>query len=164
MVSFPPSYNTLRRSLAAAGWSALHHAGLLSPPTLVSYLLNHGSSPLALTRRGLTPLDILTAHSLIPGREAVAFLIEEAMREHGWSGGRMEQRRRREDERVRRQVKRMALMQDVGRVLGLHDHWWGDDPEEEEEEEDDTDEEEEEDGPMDMAYVCTVLCQSYFTL
>lgn len=108
-----------------AGWSPLHHAGLLSPPTLVSFLLKHGASPLALTRRGLTPLDIITAHSLIPGREAVAFLIEEAMREQGWSGGRMALRRRQEDERARRRGKRRELKQDVGKVLGLENHWWG---------------------------------------
>lgn len=91
----------------------------------MSFLLKHSASPLALTRRGLTPLDILTAHSLIPGREAVAFLIEEAMREQGWSGGRMALRRRQEDERARRRGKRKALKQDVGRVLGLEGNWWG---------------------------------------
>ncbi|KAF8587324.1 hypothetical protein K439DRAFT_1652322 [Ramaria rubella] len=137
-----------------AGWTALHHAGLLSPPTLVSFLLTHGSSPLTLTRRGLTPLDILTAHSLIPGRESVALLLEEAMRESGWSGGRMELRRRREDERTRRQDKRLAVKRHIGHVLGLNDHWWGDDrdDEDESEEEADADDDQDADGPLDMSY------------
>ena len=78
----------------SAGWTPLHYASLLSPPTLVSYLLTHGSAPLTVTRRQLTALDIVTAHSTVPGREDVALLLEEAMREAGWKGGRMEEQRR----------------------------------------------------------------------
>ncbi|CDO73489.1 hypothetical protein BN946_scf185013.g124 [Trametes cinnabarina] len=110
-----------------AGWTPLHYASLLSPPTLVSYLLTHGSSPLALTRRRLTPLDIVTAHSTLPGREDVALLLEEAMREAGWKGGRMEEQRRSLEKRMRRLGKRRRIQEEVERVLGINPKWWGED-------------------------------------
>ncbi|KAI0673406.1 DIL domain-containing protein [Trametes maxima] len=109
-----------------AGWTALHYASLLSPPTLVSYLLTHGSSPLALTRRNLTPLDIVTAHSTVPGREDVAFLLEEAMREVGWKGGRMEEQRRSLEKRMRRIGRRRHVQEEIEKTLGIHSRWWGD--------------------------------------
>ncbi|KAI0660350.1 DIL domain-containing protein [Cubamyces menziesii] len=110
-----------------AGWTPLHYASLLSPPTLVSYLLTHGSSPLALTRRRLTPLDIVTAHSTLPGREDVAFLLEEAMREAGWKGGRMEEQRRSLEKRMRRLGKRRQIQAEIEKALGIEPKWWGDD-------------------------------------
>ncbi|KAI0721376.1 DIL domain-containing protein [Cerioporus squamosus] len=109
-----------------AGWTPLHYASLLSPPTLVSFLLTHGSSPLALTRRNLTALDIVTAHSTVPGREDVALLLEEAMREAGWKGGRMEEQRRIFEKRMRRLGKRRNVQEDIERVLGISPRWWGD--------------------------------------
>lgn len=109
-----------------AGWTPLHYAALLSPPTLVSFLVTHGSSPLALTRRGLTPLDIVTAHSTVPGREDVAFLLEEAMREAGWKGGRMEDQRRSLEKRMRRLGKRRYVQEEVEKLLGISPKWWGD--------------------------------------
>ncbi|EIW64338.1 uncharacterized protein TRAVEDRAFT_68170 [Trametes versicolor FP-101664 SS1] len=109
-----------------AGWTPLHYAALLSPPTLVSFLVTHGSSPLALTRRGLTPLDIVTAHSTVPGREDVAFLLEEAMREAGWKGGRMEDQRRSLEKRMRRLGKRRYVQESVEKLLGISPKWWGD--------------------------------------
>ena len=60
----------------------------------MSHLLTHGCSPFTQTRRHLTALDIVTAHSILPGREDVRLLLEEAMREQGWTGGRMEERRK----------------------------------------------------------------------
>ncbi|TBU34643.1 DIL domain-containing protein [Dichomitus squalens] len=110
----------------SAGWTPLHYASLLSPPTLVSYLLTHGSSPLAVTRRGLTALDIVTAHSTVPGREDVALLLEEAMREAGWQGGRMEEQRRILEKRMRRLGKRRHVQEDIEKVLGVNPKWWGD--------------------------------------
>ncbi|KAI9060570.1 ankyrin [Trametes sanguinea] len=110
-----------------AGWTPLHYASLLSPPTLVSYLLTHGSSPLALTRRRLTPLDIVTAHSTLPGREDVALLLEEAMREAGWKGGRMEEQRRSLEKRMRRLGKRRHVQEEIEKTLGINPRWWGDD-------------------------------------
>ncbi|KAH9974958.1 hypothetical protein BGW80DRAFT_1457911 [Lactifluus volemus] len=83
-----------------AGWTALHHAALMSPPTLVSFLLTHGCSPFSQTRLGLTPLDIVTAHSTMPGRQDVSILLGEAMRGEGWTGGRMEEQRRQEERRL----------------------------------------------------------------
>lgn len=132
-----------------AGWSPLHYASLMSPPTLVSHLLTHGASPFALTRRKLTALDIVTAHSTVPGREDVALLLEEAMREEGWKGGRMEEQRRLAEKRLRRLGKRKNVQSDIEEVLGISSRWWGDnDPEltfdwlDEEDEEDEEDEDE----------------------
>ncbi|KAI0830583.1 DIL domain-containing protein [Trametes gibbosa] len=128
-----------------SGWTPLHYAALLSPPTLVSYLVTHGSSPLALTRRRLTPLDIVTAHSTVPGREDVAFLLEEAMREAGWKGGRMEEQRRSLEKRMRRLGRRRHFQEEIEKSLGIPQKWWG--------EEDvytvESDEEVDEDAPPD---------------
>ncbi|KAJ7169799.1 DIL domain-containing protein [Mycena filopes] len=110
-----------------AGWTPLHHAALLSPPTLISHLMTHGCSPFAVTRRNLTPLDIVTAHSIIPGRDDVALLLEEAMRGEGWTGGKMELRRRLLDERRRRREKQRAIRDTIGRTLGVDSRWWGND-------------------------------------
>ncbi|KAI0307888.1 DIL domain-containing protein [Multifurca ochricompacta] len=110
-----------------AGWTALHHAALMSPPTLVSFLLTHGCSPFSETRRGLTPLDIVTAHSTMPGRQDIALLLGEAMRGEGWTGGRMEEQRRQLDLRVARKRKRERIRQDVEKVLSVAPQWWGDD-------------------------------------
>lgn len=109
-----------------AGWTPLHYAALLAPPTLVSHLLTHGSSPLCRTRRGLTALDIVSAHSIVPGREDVALLLEEAMREHGWTGGRMEEHRRSLEQRARRMGKRKSMQDDIVKILGISSKWWGD--------------------------------------
>ena len=108
-----------------AGWTPLHHAALLSPPTLISYLMTHDCSPFDVTRRNLTALDIVTAHSLLPGREDVALLLEEAMRGEGWSGGRMEDRRRLLEERMKRRQTQRNVRNDVGSVLGVNPVWWG---------------------------------------
>ncbi|KAK0245580.1 DIL domain-containing protein [Armillaria nabsnona] len=107
-----------------SGWTPLHHAVLLSPPTLVSHLMTHGCSPFDVTRRNLTPLDIITAHSIMPGREDVALLLEEAMRGEGWTGGRMEKNRHLFDERAKCKGKQKHVQEDVGRVLGVHSKWW----------------------------------------
>ncbi len=110
--------------LFQGGWTPLHHAVLLSPPTLVSHLMTHGCSPFDVTRRNLTPLDIITAHSIMPGRDDVALLLEEAMRGEGWTGGRMEENRHLFDERAKRKGKQKHVQEDVGRVLGVHSKWW----------------------------------------
>ncbi|KXN83841.1 Dilute domain-containing protein C25B8.08 [Leucoagaricus sp. SymC.cos] len=112
-----------------AGWTPLHHAALLSPPTLISYLMTHGCSPFALTKRKLTPLDIVTAHSIVPGREDVALLLEEAMRSEGWEGSRMDQRRRMAEQQQKRRGRRKALRADVAKVLSIHPGWWEPEPE-----------------------------------
>lgn len=112
-----------------AGWTPLHHAALLSPPTLVSYLMTHGGSPFALTKRNLTPLDIVTAHSIVPGREDVALLLGEAMRSQGYEGSRMDQKRRLVDQQQKRRGKRKEMRQDIATVLGIHPRWWGPEPE-----------------------------------
>ncbi|KII93884.1 hypothetical protein PLICRDRAFT_49881 [Plicaturopsis crispa FD-325 SS-3] len=133
-----------------SGWTPLHHAALLSPPTLISYLMTHGANLFAETRRKLTALDIVTAHSILPGREDIALLLEEAMRGEGWSGGRMEERRRVVDERIKRKTRQKTVREDVGKVLDVSPKWWGNvdsemffadsDSDSDEEDEGDTDE------------------------
>ncbi|KAF8846301.1 hypothetical protein BDN67DRAFT_891056 [Paxillus ammoniavirescens] len=112
-----------------AGWTPLHHAAMLAPPTLVSHLMTHGCSPLSVTKRQLTPLDIVTAHTLLPGREDIALLLEESMRGEGWTGGRMEQRRRALDEQLKRKDRQKDLHDSVAKILDVHAQWWGDDSE-----------------------------------
>ncbi|KAI6162119.1 DIL domain-containing protein [Pisolithus thermaeus] len=109
-----------------AGWTPLHHAALLAPPTLVSHLMTHGCSPFSMTHRQLTPLDIVSAHTLLPGREDIAILLEEAMRSEGWSGGRMEQRRRALDERIKRRDRRKGTCQNIAKIIEVPPQWWGD--------------------------------------
>ncbi|KAF8971413.1 DIL domain-containing protein [Flammula alnicola] len=125
-----------------AGWTPLHYSAILSPPTLVSYLMTHGCSPFAVTERKLTPLDIVTAHSILPGKEDVALLLEESMRGQGWTGGRMEERRKLFEQRVKKKGKRKEVREDVGKVLGVSPDWWSKDSEPSESD-DDSDEEEE---------------------
>ncbi|KAJ3826182.1 DIL domain-containing protein [Lentinula raphanica] len=106
------------------GWTPLHYAALLSPPTLVSHLMTHGCSPFDITRRKLTPLDVVSAHSILPGRNDVALLIEEAMRGEGWTGGRLEEKRRILEERMKRKGKQQSIRDDVGKALDIHPRWW----------------------------------------
>nr|GAT44119.1 predicted protein [Mycena chlorophos] len=108
-----------------AGWTPLHHAALLSPPTLISYLMTHGCSVFTVTRRNLTPLDIVSAHSILPGREDVALLLEEAMRGEGWTGGKLEEKRRLSDEKRKRLDRQHIIQEGVQKALGLDTRWWG---------------------------------------
>ncbi|KAF8140333.1 DIL domain-containing protein [Boletus edulis] len=107
------------------GWTPLHHAAILAPPSLVSYLMTHGCSPFSVTKRQLTPLDIVTAHTLLPGREDIALLLEESMRVEGWTGGRMEQRRRALDEQLKRRDRQKDLFNSVSKILDIPAQWWG---------------------------------------
>lgn len=107
-----------------AGWTPLHHAALLAPPTLVSYLMTHGCSIFDVTERNLTPLDIISAHSVLPGREDVAMLLEEAMRGEGWTGSRMEMKRSSRERLSKRKGKQKAIRDDVSRLLGINPRWW----------------------------------------
>ncbi|EKM83522.1 hypothetical protein AGABI1DRAFT_117026 [Agaricus bisporus var. burnettii JB137-S8] len=129
-----------------AGWTPLHYAALLSPPTLISFLMTHGCSVFALTKRNLTPLHIVTAHSTLPGREDVALLLEESMRSQGWEGGKIDQRRRMVEQQQKRRGKQMQLRQDVATLLGVHSSWWG---QESTSPAPDEDEGEDEDGDVD---------------
>ena len=104
----------------------MHHAALMAPPTLVSHLLTRGSSPFAVTRRNLTALDIVTAHSLLPGREDVRLLLEEAMREKGWTGGRMEEKRRLQERLEQKTQQERTLRDRLTKILDIDYRWWGD--------------------------------------
>jgi len=110
--------------LCVAGWTPLHHAALLAPPTLISYLLTHGCSPHTLTRRNLTALDIVTAHTVIPGREDVSLFLEEAMRSVGWQSSKMAQQRRDQERRTVMNGNEKTFKMDISRSLDLNPHWW----------------------------------------
>ncbi|KAF9535373.1 DIL domain-containing protein [Crepidotus variabilis] len=129
-----------------AGWTPLHYAALLAPPTLVSYLMTHGCSPFDQTERKLTPLDVVTAHSIVPGREDVALLLEEAMRSQGWTGGHMEEKRRSLELRMKKKGKRKEIREDLGKVLELNPDWWKKDTEFSDDESDSEDEEDADDS------------------
>lgn len=89
--------------------------------------MTHGCSPFSITRRNLTPLDVVTAHSVLPGRDDIALLLEEAMRGEGWTGGRMEQKRRHSEQRAKKKGRQKAIQDDISKVLGVSSTWW--DPE-----------------------------------
>ena len=102
--------------------------------------MTHGCSPFAATRRNLTPLDIVTAHSVLPGRHDVALLLEEAMRGEGWTGGRMEHKRRISEQRVKRKGKQKEVRDDISKAFGLNPTWWGPDSDSDSSDYDDEDE------------------------
>ncbi|KAG8984303.1 hypothetical protein FRB90_005414 [Tulasnella sp. 427] len=115
----------------SAGWTPLHFAALHAPPTLISYLLTHGASPLSKSNRGLTPLDVITAYEEMPTRADIAFLLEQAMRERGWYGSEIDRRRerkkRRKEMREQKRRRRREEWGQIGQVLSLQDEWWGED-------------------------------------
>ncbi|KAG8931066.1 hypothetical protein FRC01_001883 [Tulasnella sp. 417] len=136
-----------------AGWTPLHFAALHAPPTLISYLLTHGASPLSKSHRGLTPLDVITAYEEMPTRADIAFLLDQAMRECGWFGNEIDRRRerkkRRKEMREQKGRRRRAEWGQIGHVLSLPEEWWGKDHDDaasiESESESDSDEEESDD-------------------
>lgn len=124
-----------------AGWSPLHYGALASPATLVSYLMTHGckpvffchicliiksspGSPFSRTRRNLTPLDIVTGHTVLPGREDVALILSESMRSEGWPGSRMERSRKDLEERNKKRQKLQHQRDSVAKTLGVEQRWW----------------------------------------
>ena len=97
----------------------------------------------------LTALDIVTAHSTLPGKDDVALLLEEAMRGQGWTGGRLEQKRRLFDQRLKRKGKRKAIREDIGKVLEISSDWWGKGLDSEESDSDDDEDNDEDDTDLD---------------
>ncbi|KAH7340418.1 DIL domain-containing protein [Rhizoctonia solani] len=110
------------------GWTPLHYAAIHAPPTLVLYLSTHGCSPLSKSMKGLTPLDIITGHDVIPGREDVALVLQESMKASGWTGSARNQIRemkiQEETARSVRRAQRRKEWTEIGRLLGLADQWW----------------------------------------
>jgi len=51
-------------------------------------------------------------------------LLEESMRTQGWTGGRMEERRRILEQRMKKKGKRKEIREDVGKILGIDPDWW----------------------------------------
>jgi len=143
-----------------AGWTPLHYAALLSPPTLVSHLMTNGCSPFAVTRRNITPLDVVTAHSILPGRDDVALLLEESMRGEGWTGGRMEQKRRLSEQRMKRKERKKEARDGINKVLGINPAWWGLDSDSDSS--DSGSDDEEEDVGVEVSAL-TLMSRSYLT-
>src|SRR5258708_1710187 len=110
------------------GWTPLHYAALCAPPTLILYLIRNGASPLAETKKSLTPLDLIASYDPIPERQDAALILREAMRERGWVGGPIDLRRqKRENQRKTRQdklKKRFGEWNRIGHLLGINKHWW----------------------------------------
>lgn len=96
-----------------------------------------------MTRRNLTAFDLVSASATLPGREDVALLLEEAMREQGWTGGRMEERRRLAEKRLVLLGKQKDVQDDLNKSLSIDPRWWGADIESIQPEPWDEDEEEE---------------------
>ncbi|KAG8833767.1 hypothetical protein FRC17_010140 [Serendipita sp. 399] len=126
-----------------SGWTPLHHAALFAPTSLISHLISRNASTLALSRRKLTPLDVITAYENVPGREDAIIMLREAMRnaltyeekekllQQGWRGDeRREIERRRQERKEKRQHRRKRLNEDVTAVLeeelGQSSWCWGD--------------------------------------
>jgi hypothetical protein len=62
-----------REGADRSGWTPLHLAALISTPPLISFLLNRGACPHALTNRGLTSLDLVSG---MPDRTDIAVFLE----------------------------------------------------------------------------------------
>lgn len=103
-----------------------------------------------MTRRQLTPLDIVTAHTLLPGREDIALLLEEAMLGEGWTGGRVEQRRRALDERLKWKCRQQEIHESIAKIIEVPTQWWGDSDSDASHSESDDDSD---DDPDDEIYV-----------
>lgn len=86
--------------------------------------MTHGCSPFTVTRRNLTPLDVVTAHSILPGRDDVALLLEESMRGEGWIGGRMEHKRRLSEQRMKRKERKKEMRAGINKVFNVNPAWW----------------------------------------
>lgn len=86
--------------------------------------MTHGCSPFTVTRRNLTPLDVVTAHSILPGRDDVALLLEESMRGEGWTGGRMEQKRRLSEQRMKREERKKEVRDGINKAFNVNPAWW----------------------------------------
>jgi hypothetical protein len=61
----------------------------------------------------------------MPGREDVALLLEEAMRGDGWTGGKMEQKRKVLEERIKQKSKQKSVRDHVAKTWSVDQRWWG---------------------------------------
>lgn len=147
-------------NVVVAGWTPLHYAAIFAPPTLISYLMTHGCSLFSTTERNLTPLDIVTAHSILPGKEDVVLLLEESMRSQGWTGGIIEEKRRRLELLSKRKSRRKQLREDISRILDIDPSWWKRGTDLAEDTDEDSDVEDEAD---DSVFVSTLLTVHTYT-
>lgn len=109
-------------------------------------MLSHGASPLALSRRKLTPLDVITAYEDVPGRAGAITLLREAMRatmtyeekqrmiQLGWRGDERREMEKRKQEKAELRRHRKArlkeevisiLEEELGNTQGKADVSWG---------------------------------------
>ena len=72
----------------------------------------------------MTALDLITAYSVIPGREDVALFLEEAMRGEGWQSSKMATQRRDILEKSKQEDKQRSEREAVNRILDLRSDWW----------------------------------------
>lgn len=73
----------------------------------------------------MTALDIVTAYSVIPGREDVALFLGEAMRGEGWQDNKLSLKRHTLNEKLKHSERRQADRLAIQRILDLDGQWWG---------------------------------------
>lgn len=73
----------------------------------------------------MTALDIVTAYSVIPGREDVALFLGEAMRGEGWQDNKLSLKRQTMNEKLKHSEQRQAERLAIQRILDLDGQWWG---------------------------------------
>lgn len=73
----------------------------------------------------MTALDIVTAYSVIPGREDVALFLGEAMRGEGWQDNKLSLKRQTLNEKLKHSERRQADRMAIQRILNLDGQWWG---------------------------------------
>lgn len=99
----------------------------------------------------MTALDVVTAYSVIPGREDIALFLEEAMKGEGWQGSKLNATRHVVDKKLKDREKRYSERRAISKILQLSGdtHWWRVNSMFEplaEDSEDDCDSEEQDDG------------------
>lgn len=73
----------------------------------------------------MTALDIVTAYSVIPGREDVALFLGEAMRGEGWQDNKLSLKRQTMNDKLKHFERRQAERLAIQRILDLNGQWWG---------------------------------------
>lgn len=92
----------------------------------MAHLISHGCSPLAQSRRKLTPLDVITAYEPIEERASVSLLLAESMRNLGWRGvNKRDEARKRAEAKHARLLEHQQMKQRIGHILELEERWWG---------------------------------------
>lgn len=72
----------------------------------------------------MTALDLVTAYSVIPGRESVALFLEEAMKGEGWQSSKMALQRRSFEDKQREREAWKSEREAMEKILELNSRWW----------------------------------------